>query len=191
MDRHFTFRTGILGMVLVSGIGFPPVLNAKVFRTLPEVMSEELKGHPDAEWKAESIYLKPEEVRQIESKAQVKAESALVVRQVLRAKSGKALETIYAETHKVRTHPETVMVVVGPDSKIIRCEVLSFDEPLEYLPKQNWYETFRGRALDQELNLKSKIPLVTGASLSARAMLEASRRILATHETLQKRGVNP
>jgi hypothetical protein len=78
------------------------------------------------------------------------------------------------------------MVVVAPDGSIARVELLSFDEPLEYVPKPRWYEEFRGRRLDQELNLKRGIHAVTGATLTARATVAAVREALAAHQVLQE-----
>jgi Na+-translocating ferredoxin:NAD+ oxidoreductase RnfG subunit len=90
----------------------------------------------------------------------------------------------YFDTHRVRTLPETVMVVVTSDGKIDRIEILSFDEPPEYLPKERWMDQFDGRRLDDDLSLKRKIRPLSGASLSARAITNASRKVLALHKVI-------
>jgi hypothetical protein len=90
----------------------------------------------------------------------------------------------YFDTHRVRTLPETVMIVVTPDGKIDRIEILSFDEPPEYLPKERWLDQFDGRRLDDDLSLKRKIRPLSGASLSARAIANASRKVLALHKVI-------
>lgn len=92
--------------------------------------------------------------------------------------------TAYFDAHRVRTLPETLMVVVDPEGRVARVEVLSFDEPPEYLPRDAWYEQFRGRRLDAELRLKGAIHPVTGATLTARATAAAARRVLALHRVL-------
>jgi hypothetical protein len=90
----------------------------------------------------------------------------------------------YFDTHRVRTLPETVMVLVTPEGKIDRIEILSFDEPPEYLPKERWMEQFDGRKLDEDLSLKRKIRPLSGASLSARAITNTSRKVLALHKVI-------
>ncbi len=90
----------------------------------------------------------------------------------------------YFDTHRVRTLPETVMVVVAPDGKIEKIEILSFDEPPDYLPKPRWIDQLRGRKLDDDLSLKRSIRPITGASLSGRAIVNASRKVLALHRAI-------
>ncbi len=89
--------------------------------------------------------------------------------------------TAYFDTHVVRTLPETIMVVVDDVGKTVRVDILSFDEPEDYLPKRRWLDQFQGRPLGDELSLKGGIRAVTGATLSSRAITDAVRRVLATH----------
>ena len=76
------------------------------------------------------------------------------------------------------------MVVVDPAGAIRRIEVLSFDEPEEYLPRPGWYAQFPGKPLDDELSLKRGIRPITGATLTARVTTDAARRCLALHRVL-------
>jgi FMN-binding protein len=77
--------------------------------------------------------------------------------------------------------------VLSDDGKIRRIEVVAFQEPPEYLPSEKWYEQFGGKSLDPDLRLKKEIHPVTGASLTAQASTDASRRVLAIDQILQKR----
>jgi len=90
----------------------------------------------------------------------------------------------YFDSHRVRTMAETVMVVVSPDGKAGRIDILSFDEPPDYQPRPRWLEQFRGRKLDDELSLKGAIHPISGASLSGRAIVNASRKVLAVHHAI-------
>ena len=90
----------------------------------------------------------------------------------------------YLDTHRVRTLPETVLIVVTPDGGIRRVEVVSFREPLEYLPRASWYRQFDDRRLDERLQLDRGIRPVTGATLTVRATTEAVRRVLAMHRVV-------
>jgi hypothetical protein len=78
----------------------------------------------------------------------------------------------------------TVMIVVTPDGRIDKIEILSFDEPPEYLPKPRWIEQFRNRRLDEDLSTKRAIRPLSGATLSGRAITNASRKILALHRAI-------
>ena len=76
------------------------------------------------------------------------------------------------------------------DDTIRRIEVISFAEPLDYLPREGWYRQFDGRALDDELRLDRGIRAVTGATLTANATTAAARRVLAVHRIIESRSEN-
>lgn len=95
----------------------------------------------------------------------------------------------YFDTHRVRTLPETVMVVVDRSGAVDRVEILSFDEPADYFPKRRWLDQFRGRKLDRDMALNGAIRPISGASLTGRAVVDATRRVLALHHALE--GVAP
>jgi len=98
--------------------------------------------------------------------------------------SGRPLQYVYFDSHRVRTQAETLGIVVTPAGAIERIEVLSFDEPDEYVPKLRWFETFTGKNLSPGLELQRDIPMVTGATLSARAVIQNTRKVLAVHSVL-------
>ncbi len=165
--------------------GWNPVAFGKVMLTLEETLEQIKMSNPGSRMQTETRYLTQSQLQEARSAAGVEVPSALVVRKVLISSSGKTLEFIYTDTHRVRTHPETLLLRVGPDQELKRIEVLSFDEPMEYLPKPLWFGTFQNKKLTPELEIKGGIPMVTGASLSARSVVEASRRILAIHKVLE------
>lgn len=92
--------------------------------------------------------------------------------------------TAYFDTHRVRTLPETVMVAVDPAGKVLRVEVLSFQEPQEYSAPPPFRAQFVGRSLDEPLALKRDLRGITGATLTSRAIAESARRVLAIHRAL-------
>jgi electron transport complex protein RnfG len=123
-------------------------------------------------------FLTPEQLKAAQKESGVEFNDRMIVRYA--GPGGYA----YFDTHRVRTLPETVMVLVTPDGKIDRIEILSFDEPPEYLPKERWIDQFDGRKLDEDLSLKRKIRPLSGASLSGRAITNASRKVLALHKVI-------
>ncbi len=105
--------------------------------------------------------------------------------------SGLELGTAYFDTHIVRTQAETILVLIDPKGALARLEVLSFQEPEEYLPRPTWYAQFPGKKLSEELSPKRGIRPVTGATLTVRATLDAARRVLALHDVLRRRAAAP
>jgi len=112
--------------------------------------------------------------------------SAVVVRYVA-TRNGELVGTAYFDTHRVRTLDETVMVVVAADGSVGRVEVVSFAEPMEYMPREGWYRQFDGKALDDALRLDREIRAVSGATLTATATTAATRRVLALHRVIEER----
>ena len=106
-------------------------------------------------------------------------------------KDGKVVGTAWFDVHKVRTVREVLMVVIDPEGKISRIEVLAFGEPKEYMPRASWYAQFVGKGLDETLSLKKGIKKVTGATLTARATTDAARRVLAIHQVWSARPAPP
>jgi hypothetical protein len=97
---------------------------------------------------------------------------------------GVAMGAAYFDGHVVRTRNEVVMVVVDPLGRIRQVEVLRFDEPPEYRPPDRWIAQFEGHALTPRFSLKSGILNLTGASLTSRALVGATRRVLALHQVI-------
>ncbi len=99
-------------------------------------------------------------------------------------KGGKPAGVAFFDTHRVRTLNETAMVAIAPDGRVIRVEVIQFHEPQEYLAKDAWKQQFTGHKLDGELSLKQGIRPLSGATLTANALTDASRRCLALWQVL-------
>ncbi|MDH5588804.1 MAG: FMN-binding protein [Gemmatimonadota bacterium] len=98
--------------------------------------------------------------------------------------AGAPLGVAYFDPHRVRTLAEVLMIVVDPDGRIRRMEVVSFREPPEYRPPPGWLAQFHGRELDGDLSLKGEIPNITGATLTSGAATDAARRVLALHAVI-------
>jgi Na+-translocating ferredoxin:NAD+ oxidoreductase RnfG subunit len=148
---------------------------ARVFMTQQQALAS---AFPNAKPTRQVHYLTPEQLDAARRESGVEFADRMIVRYA--APTGYA----YFDTHRVRTLPETVMVLVTPDGKIDRVEILSFDEPPEYVPTDRWMEQFEGRRLDEDLSLKRRIRPLSGASLSARAITNASRKVLALHKVI-------
>jgi Na+-translocating ferredoxin:NAD+ oxidoreductase RnfG subunit len=157
--------------------------DAKVFLSQEEALK---LAFPTATVERRTAFLTPEQQRQARTLSGDEVlPSALVVYYVA-TEAGREIGTAYFDTHIVRTMPETIMVVVDAEGRAARIEVLSFQEPEEYLPRPRWYEQFQGKTLNDELSMKRGIRPVAGATLTARATTEAARRMLALHEVIRR-----
>ena len=107
-----------------------------------------------------------------------------IVRPYIARKEGAIVGYAYFDTHRVRTKKETLMVVVDNKQRLGRIEVLAFGEPEEYIPRGAFWKQFKGRILDDTLDLERAVRGVTGATLTARATTQAARRVLALHQVL-------
>lgn len=160
----------------------PSFLTAGVLLTVDEALA---LVFPDATTERESRFLTDGQLKRVGELAGARPESALVTRFCARREGG-VVGYAYLDTHRVRTLPETLLVVLEPHGVVRRVEVLSFSEPGDYLPRDAWYGQFAHRSLDRELDLKRGIHPVTGATLTARATTEAVRRVLAEHAVLEE-----
>ncbi|MCI0615426.1 FMN-binding protein [bacterium] len=170
-------KAGFFAFALV-----PAILHAKIISR-----EEALKlAFPDAEVRQSMIFLTKDEQDEASKLAGVPIESGLVARYDA-LKDQKSIGRAYLDTHIVRTKKESLLIVLSEDGKIRRIEIVAFQEPPEYLPSEKWYEQFEGKSLDPDLRLKKEIHPVTGATLTAQASTDASRRVLAIDQILQKR----
>jgi electron transport complex protein RnfG len=170
-------KAGFLAIVLL-----PLVAHAKIISR-----DEALKlAFPGAEIRQSMIFLTKDEQDEASKLAGVAIESGLVARYDA-VKDQKSIGRAYLDTHIVRTKKESLLIVLSDDGKIRRIEIVAFQEPPEYLPSEKWYEQFEGKSLQPDLRLKKEIHPVTGATLTAQASTDASRRVLAIDQILQKR----
>ena len=107
-----------------------------------------------------------------------------VVSYYVATRDGAPLGVAYFDSHRVRTLNEVLMIVVGPDDKVQRVEVLRFAEPPEYHPRDGWLAQFQGHTLAPDLSLKGSISAMTGATLTSNAVTRSVRRVLALHRRI-------
>ncbi len=123
-----------------------------------------------------TIFLTDEQVTNIQQLAKAKVESKIVT--YYSSQKGFA----FFETRTVRTMPATFIVVVNPNGSVRAVEMLAFYEPEDYLPTKKWMATFEHKTINDDLWLKRGIYNISGATLSAYAITESVRKILATYQ---------
>lgn len=175
--------SGFLAPVLSAlGLLSAAAVGAKVFLTQEEALRLAFPADTIVVRKTAFLTAAQQETARELSGAD-RSPSALVTYYV-GTRDGRVVGTAYFDTHVVRTLPETVLILLDSAGAIARIEVLAFAEPEEYLPRTNWYAQFGGKKLDKELAIARGIRPVSGATLTARATLDAARRILAVHQVL-------
>ena len=161
-------------LVLLAG----PGLRAEVFLTPDQALSEAFSGADRVD--RVTLYLTEEQARRIEASARSKLESHVLTRHTA-MRGGSVAGYAYFDTHVVRTMPETLLVVLTPEARVSQVLILAFAEPDDYRPRPRWLATLQERALDSELWPGRGVPKITGATLTAQAITDAVRRILAVH----------
>lgn len=154
---------------------------AAVFHSRAEIAD---LAFPDSDHvEARDIFLSPEQRERIERAAGSSLEGDLVT--VYAGYTGARLDG-YAvlDSHLVRTLPETLLIVLDGSGAVEATYVMAFHEPLDYLPGKRWLGLLEERRLSDDLRVGRSIVGVTGATLSARAVVSSVRRVLAIYEVL-------
>jgi len=172
------FRGSLTRLALVLLVLVPAAAGATVLVTVEEALG---LAFPEAPTTRETLFLTDDQRTAAAEGSGTVVASALVTRFVATGSEGAVVGYAYLDTHRVRTLPETLLVVLDAGGEVRRVEVVAFREPMEYLPRESWYDQYGGKGLDEDLALKRGIRPVTGATLTARATTEAVRRVLAIH----------
>ena len=138
---------------------------------------------PDATAAAERIFLTDEQAERIETIARVALDSKLYARYIV-SRSGVVIGRAYVDTHQVRTKKESLLVSLDASGRVQRIDVTAFLEPPEYIAGPSWMRQFYGKPLDGDLAIQREIRPIAGATLTARAVSQAVRRVMAIDQVL-------
>lgn len=177
---HLLIRTLVLAAPLAGAAG----AGAKTLLTQSQALA--LAFPPGARVERKTAFITDAQADAAQKKARAKLESK-VWTYYAGSSSGTALGWAYFETHPVRTMSETIMVAVSTAGAIRFVEVLAFSEPDDYLAPEDWLKQFAGRPLDDELALRRGLRGMTGSTLTAEAIAQGARRVLAVHEVIHSR----
>jgi len=138
---------------------------------------------PDAQISDERIFLTDAQRQSASRRAGETIESSLVTRYTA-IRGGALLGRAYVDTHTVRTKRESVLVSLDASGAVKRVDVVAFLEPPEYRAPTAFTDQFTGRRLDDQLRLQRAIRPLAGATLTAGALTDAVRRVLAIDAVL-------
>lgn len=166
-------------LVSILGTGSGTVAHAGVFHSKESALRLAF-GEVDS-IQTRQIVLDDEVAARIQTLARAELPSRLVSVHV-GYREGAVVGTAFIETHRIRSLPETLLVVVGPDGRNRGVHLLAFHEPPEYQPTPAWLGQFEARPLDDELALRHGIAGMAGSTLTATAVTACVRRVMAIHE---------
>lgn len=179
-------RCALWGMVVTLLTTIPAAALAAQGGTMTQDQALDHAFPGAAGFERRTAYLDEAQVRRAQALAgsTVEMESRVVTYYEAVDREGRMLGSAWFDAHRVRTLPEVLMVVLTPGGRVETIEVLRFSEPPEYAPAPGWLAQFEGRVLDEDLSLKRGIVGVTGATLTANAVTDAARRVLALFEVI-------
>ena len=138
---------------------------------------------PAATATAERIFLTDEQAERIETIARVDLYSKLYARYIV-SRSGVVIGRAYVDTHQVRTKNESLLVSLDASGRVQRIDVTAFLEPPEYIAGPSWMRQFHDKPLDGDLAIQRAIRPIAGATLTAQAVSQAVRRVMAIDQVL-------
>jgi hypothetical protein len=148
--------------------------------TQPQALAE---AFPGARIERKAFFLTDAQVKTIQQRARAKLTSKVVTEYV--AWRGDTLQgAAWFDTRVVRTMPAVLMIVVKPDTSVDRVDVLAFHEPPDYRPTARWLGLFPRQRLGDGLRPGGTIRYLSGATLTTRAVVDATRLALALYENL-------
>ncbi len=133
-----------------------------------------------------NLLLSNEQVNLIEQEIKQKLKTKIY--QIYKASIGdKFLGYGVLVSQNVRSKNCVVMYHISDKAILKSIEIIAFNEPREYLPSKKWTEVFNQTLTSQPLYLTKDIPAITGATLTARAVTDASRVAFAIYNYVLKR----
>ncbi|KAA3658259.1 MAG: FMN-binding protein [Calditrichaeota bacterium] len=159
-----------------------PVL-AQVFKTQEQALSETFSVADTVIRK--TVFLDKTQRKKLEALSKSKFNSR-IISYYRGCKDSTVLGTAFFDAQIVRTKKAILQVVVSPDGRVVKVEVLAFLEPQDYLPIERWFTLFEGRKLTTDLWPGKAVHAVSGATLSVQSFTGVVRRALALHQFIEK-----
>ncbi|HTM57847.1 MAG TPA: FMN-binding protein [Candidatus Udaeobacter sp.] len=169
-----------LGLALLAACAalVPASARAQVFMTREQALAQ---AFPAARIERRSFVLGDAELKAVEQAARTQAGSKLVT--AYQAWKGDTLVGVaFFDSRVVRTMPAVMMITVAPDSTVRRVDILAFHEPADYRPTARWLDQYPRRRLNDDLWPDRGIRALSGATLTTRAVTDATRLALALYQ---------
>jgi hypothetical protein len=167
------------------GLSVPSALSAPISREEALALA-----FPGAVIEAERVFLTAEQQTEAAQGAGTAIATGLVARYVA-TQDGRRVGRAYIDTHVIRTKKESLLVSLDATGAVLRIDVTAFLEPGEYEAPSRWLRQYDGRVLTDDLAVERVIRPIAGATLTAHAVNEALRRVLAIDRVLERASGRP
>lgn len=124
------------------------------------------------------------QLAQIEQQAKTKLDSKLFSFYVGK-QQGNVIGYAAIDSHTVRSQSETLLIVLDAAGNLRNVYTLAFHEPPEYQAPARWFTQLLNHAVEQ-LSFDRDIQAVAGATLSTRAALSSTRKVLSIFQMMIK-----
>ncbi len=152
----------------------------------PEKVLAEI--YPNSKIEIRNIVISDPQAERVREISGVKLETKLVTFYIVKTDS-KVKAYAYVDIHIVRTHPEVVLYVLNERGEIEVIQILSFKEPPEYMADENWLKYLKGKTIGKDLlRLRKDVPNMTGATLTAKAITDNARKVIALWKVIFEEG---
>lgn len=172
MNPTYFWKFGLLALL---GLLLLEPCSATVFYSKDEAL--ELAFGKDAQVEVQSLFPSPEQIDQIEQLAKTKLDSKMFSFYVGK-KQGNVIGYAAIDSHPVRSQNETLLIVLDAAGQLSNIHTLAFHEPPEYQAPRRWFESLFNLPLEK-LGFDVGVQGVAGATLSTRAALASTRKVLS------------
>lgn len=138
---------------------------------------------PEATVVSERVFLTDTQIKRVTELSSGDVYAKLYARYIA-TRSGVVVGRAYVDTHEVRTKKQSLLVSLDKNGRVRRIDVTVFLEPPEYIATPSWMRQFDNKALDRDLAIQRLIRPIAGATLTAQAVNQAVRRVMAIDQVL-------
>jgi len=158
-------------------------LSAKMLISPIDVMNQSFGKNANISKK--NILLTSSQAKNITADAKAKLKSKIF--KVFKAtQDGTTLGYGILVNSKVRSKNAVIIYIISNDSILKSIEIIAFNEPMEYIPSKVWISQFNNISTDKRLRVAKEIPTITGATMSARSIVDGSRIAFAFYDEILK-----
>lgn len=158
------------------------LLQAKVLISPLEAMQEAYDMNASISKK--NVLLSNAKYKNIQKNAKTKLHTK-IYRIFTAKKDDKILGYGILVSRKVRSKNAVVLYLIK-NNHLQGIEIIAFNESMEYITSTTWNKQLQGTSTDKMLKLNRDIPSISGATMSARSVVEGSRIAFAVYNELLK-----
>ena len=138
-----------------------------------------------AQIKKKNVILTKDKAKLVQKKAKTKLKSK-IFKYFIAKIDRKVVGYGILVSRKVRSKNAVTMYFIDVNGMNEGIEVIAFNEPLEFMASKKWTSQFENIPVEKKLKINKDIPTITGATLTARSLVDGSRIASAFYEVMLK-----